>query len=103
MLVLLGEKQRIAIARALLRNSAIICLDEATSALDTNTEREILAAFNELAKGRTSIIIAHRLSTIAKADKILFISDKKVVESGTHTELLQLNGQFAKMWAKQVR
>ena len=103
MLVLLGEKQRIAIARALLRNSAIICLDEATSALDTNTEREIQAAFNELAKGRTSIIIAHRLSTIAKADKILFISDKKVVESGTHTELLQLNGQFAKMWAKQVR
>lgn len=103
MLILLGEKQRIAIARALLRNSAIICLDEATSALDTNTEREIQAAFNELAKGRTSIIIAHRLSTIAKADKILFISDKKVVESGTHTELLQLNGQFAKMWAKQVR
>lgn len=102
-MVLLGEKQRIAIARALLRNSAIICLDEATSALDTNTEREIQAAFNELAKGRTSIIIAHRLSTIAKADKILFISDKKVVESGTHTELLQLNGQFAKMWAKQVR
>lgn len=102
-MILLGEKQRIAIARALLRNSAIICLDEATSALDTNTEREIQAAFNELAKGRTSIIIAHRLSTIAKADKILFISDKKVVESGTHTELLQLNGQFAKMWAKQVR
>lgn len=97
-----GEKQRIAIARALLKDAPILCLDEATSALDTNTEREIQAAFTELSQGRTTIIIAHRLSTIAKADKILFIQGGKVVESGTHSELLNQNGEFAKMWAKQV-
>lgn len=97
-----GEKQRIAIARALLKDAPILCLDEATSALDTNTEREIQSSFNELSQGRTTIIIAHRLSTIAKADKILFIQNGQVTESGTHSELLSQNGEFAKMWAKQV-
>ncbi|TIA73837.1 hypothetical protein E3P91_01325, partial [Wallemia ichthyophaga] len=97
-----GEKQRIAIARALLKDAPILCLDEATSALDTNTEREIQAAFNELSQGRTTIIIAHRLSTIAKSDLILFVQDGRVVESGSHSHLLSLNGMFAAMWKKQV-
>jgi len=94
-----GQKQRIAIARALLRNSSILILDEATSSIDNTTEREIQAAINNLSrdKSRTIIVIAHRLSTIEKADKILFLENGKVIEQGTHDELLAKGGAYTKL------
>ncbi|KZS98398.1 hypothetical protein SISNIDRAFT_448616 [Sistotremastrum niveocremeum HHB9708] len=97
-----GEKQRVAIARTLLKNPPILLLDEATSALDTTTEREIQVALENLVHGRSSLSIAHRLSTIASADIILVLKDGQIVESGSHSELLELNGIFASMWAKQI-
>ncbi|KAL7276231.1 ATP-binding cassette-type vacuolar membrane transporter Hmt1 [Rhizina undulata] len=98
-----GEKQRVAIARTILKNPKIILLDEATAALDSETEQNIQAALKELAKGRTTLVIAHRLSTITDANQILCIHDGQVVEAGTHEELLALNGRYAMMWAKQIR
>ena len=103
-----GEKQRIAIARTILKNPAIILLDEATSALDTTTERQIQAALDELARGRTTIVIAHRLSTIIGADLILCLKDGQVVEQGTHESLLRDAestgvGEYYSMWQKQIR
>ncbi len=92
-----GQKQRIGIARIFLKNPPIIILDEATSALDSITEIRIQDAFDELAKGRTSIIIAHRLSTVRNADKIAVIEDNQVVEYGTHNELMELNSEYAKL------
>lgn len=96
-----GEKQRIAIARALLKNPRILILDEATSSLDTHSERLIQAALSVLTQDRTTFAIAHRLSTILTANLILVINDGKIVEKGTHTELLALNGLYAKLHYEQ--
>jgi ATP-binding cassette subfamily B protein len=97
-----GEKQRVAIARTLVKNPPILLLDEATSALDTRTEQEILGTLKRIARGRTTIAIAHRLSTIADADNILVLDHGRLVESGTHTALLAREGLYAEMWARQA-
>lgn len=96
-----GEKQRVAIARTVLKNPPILILDEATSALDTRTERRIQAELEQLAKNRTSLIIAHRLSTIVHADQILVMDHGQIVERGRHDELLALKGRYAQLWALQ--
>lgn len=97
-----GQKQRIAIARALLKNSPILILDEATSALDSVTENHIQEGLHYLMEGRTAIVIAHRLSTVANMDRILVFDGGKVVEEGTHEELINKNGHYARMWDMQV-
>jgi len=97
-----GEKQRVGIARTLLKNPPILLLDEATSALDTQTERSIQDSLREMGEGRSVIAIAHRLSTIADADLILVLAEGRVVESGQHETLLQQNGAYAAMWLRQV-
>ena len=93
-----GQKQRVSIARIFLKDPKILILDEATSALDTITEEHIQESFEELAKGRTTIIIAHRLSTVKDADRIVVIEDGLIVEEGTHDELLEKGGQYAKLY-----
>jgi ATP-binding cassette subfamily B protein len=98
-----GEKQRIAIARVLLKNASIIIFDEATSALDSNSESAILDAMEELASGHTSIVIAHRLSTVVDADQIIVLDQGAVVEQGTHTQLLAQHGKYAQLWAMQLQ
>lgn len=98
-----GEKQRVAIARTILKSPEIILLDEATSALDTKTERTIQSSLMEVCRGRTTIIVAHRLSTIVHADQILVLKDGEVVERGTHQELLRVGGVYHAMWAEQQR
>jgi subfamily B ATP-binding cassette protein MsbA len=90
-----GQRQRVAIARALLRNTPILILDEATSALDTELERQIQEQLEALMRNRTTLVIAHRLSTVEKADRILVMDGGRVVETGTHAELLARNGQYA--------
>jgi ATP-binding cassette, subfamily B, heavy metal transporter len=97
-----GEKQRVAIARTLLKNPRILILDEATSALDTETEQEISIALSGLERGRTTLIIAHRLSTVVDADEILVLEAGEVVERGTHAQLLAGGGLYARMWALQA-
>jgi len=97
-----GEKQRVAIARTILKNPPILLLDEATSSLDSSTERDIQGALQNLVKGRSTLSIAHRLTTIAAADMILVMQDGTIVERGTHAELLGLNGVFARMWTTQM-
>ena len=94
-----GEKQRLAIARAVLRNPAVLVLDEATSALDTRTERAVQAALDRLAGGRTTIAIAHRLSTVRDADQVVVLDGGRVVERGTHDELVELGGRYAALVA----
>ena len=98
-----GEKQRVAIARTLVKDPPILLLDEATSALDTRTEQEILGTLKRLAKGRTTIAIAHRLSTIADADRIIVLDHGTLRESGSHAELLAAGGLYAEMWAQQAQ
>jgi ATP-binding cassette subfamily B protein len=97
-----GEKQRVAIARTLLKDPPILILDEATSALDSRTEEAIQATLNGVARGRTSIIIAHRLSTIVGADQIVVLDDGRVAERGTHAQLLAQGGLYASLWARQA-
>jgi ATP-binding cassette subfamily B protein len=96
-----GEKQRIAIARVVLKNPRILILDEATSALDTHSERLIQSALEPLMVGRTTLAIAHRLSTILRADQILMVEQGRIVERGTHSELLRLNGAYARLYHEQ--
>lgn len=98
-----GEKQRLAIARVILKNPRILLLDEATSALDTRTERRIQSALDALSRARTTITIAHRLSTVVECDEILLIEKGRVAERGTHTELMRLGGDYAAMWRAQSR
>ena len=96
-----GEKQRVAIARTLLKNPAILILDEATSALDSVTERDIQVALDRAAKDRTTLVIAHRLSTIVNADKIIVMEDGEIAEEGTHEALVQIGGLYADLWEQQ--
>jgi ATP-binding cassette subfamily B protein len=96
-----GEKQRVGIARTILKNPPILLLDEATSALDTQTERDIQDSLKEMGQGRTVITIAHRLSTIADADEIVVLEKGEVVERGRHEDLLAAHGRYAAMWARQ--
>ena len=92
-----GQAQRIAIARVFLKNPPILILDEATSALDTFSEAAVQDALNRLAKGRTTLIIAHRLTTIRHATMICYLEDGKIVEQGSHTELVEANGRYKKL------
>ncbi|MFC5696838.1 lipid A export permease/ATP-binding protein MsbA [Pseudomonas sp. GCM10022186] len=96
-----GQRQRLAIARALLKNAPVLVLDEATSALDTESERHIQAALDRVMDGRTTLVIAHRLSTIEKADLILVMDQGRIVERGSHVELLAMNGYYARLHASQ--
>ena len=96
-----GEKQRVAIARTILKHPGILLFDEATSALDSKTEQEIQTSLKELSKGHTTLTIAHRLSTIVDADEILVLDEGSIVERGTHSDLLKLEGKYAAMWARQ--
>ncbi|MDF2605567.1 ABC transporter ATP-binding protein/permease [Sphingomonas sp.] len=97
-----GEKQRVAIARTLLKNPPVLILDEATSALDSRTEADIMATLEAIERGRTTIVIAHRLSTVVHADKIVVLEAGRVTEQGTHDELLRAGGTYAELWARQA-
>ncbi|MEX2028311.1 MAG: ABC transporter ATP-binding protein, partial [Candidatus Curtissbacteria bacterium] len=97
-----GERQRVAIARAMLKNAPILVLDEATSSLDSVSEHYIQDAFNELMKGKTTIVIAHRLSTIQKMDRIIVLENGRIAEEGTHKELLDKGGVYANLWSHQT-
>ena len=97
-----GEKQRIAIARTILKDPGILIFDEATSALDSRTEKEIQTAFSQVSENKTTIIIAHRLSTVVNADNIIVLNNGKVVESGSHEHLLQARGLYENMWKRQL-
>ncbi|MGB2041331.1 MAG: ABCB family ABC transporter ATP-binding protein/permease [Porticoccaceae bacterium] len=98
-----GEKQRVAIARTILKRPPILVFDEATSSLDSKSERSILAALQEISEGHSSMVIAHRLSTIVDADKILVLEQGAIVEQGTHTELLKIGGHYTDLWTSQLR
>jgi ATP-binding cassette subfamily B protein len=96
-----GEKQRVAIARTVLKGPPILLLDEATSALDSHTEQEIQDALEKVSRNRTSLVIAHRLSTIVGADEIIVLDQGRIAERGTHSQLLAANGLYASMWNRQ--
>jgi ABC-type multidrug transport system fused ATPase/permease subunit len=98
-----GQRQLIAIARAVLADPRILILDEATSSVDTRTERLIQRALNQLLKGRTSFVIAHRLSTVRNADQVLVIDDGRIVERGTHNQLMATDGLYAELYNSQFR
>jgi ATP-binding cassette subfamily B protein len=97
-----GEKQRVGIARTLLKDPLILLLDEATSALDSETERDIQDSLRAMGQGRSVITIAHRLSTVVDADLIVVLEAGRVTERGTHEELLARGGRYARMWARQA-
>ncbi|MBV9813648.1 MAG: ATP-binding cassette domain-containing protein, partial [Acetobacteraceae bacterium] len=97
-----GEKQRVAIARTILKDPRILILDEATSALDTHTEQDIQTALRNVARHRTTLTIAHRLSTVVDADEIVVLDDGRVIERGTHAALLARGGRYASMWSRQA-
>ena len=96
-----GEKQRVAIARTILKDPAILLFDEATSSLDSASEAAVMEAIREVSHGKSSIVIAHRLSTIIDADRILVLDQGTVIEQGSHRELIAVNGTYAKLWALQ--
>jgi ABC-type transport system involved in Fe-S cluster assembly fused permease/ATPase subunit len=96
-----GEKQRVAIARTLLKAPPILVLDEATSALDTHTEREIQSSLDEVSRNRTTLVIAHRLSTVVSADEIIVLKAGEIAERGSHSVLLKKKGLYADMWNRQ--
>ena len=96
-----GEKQRVAIARTLLKDPPILILDEATSALDSRTEAAIQETLRRIERGRTSIVIAHRLSTVVDADQIVVLDEGRIVERGTHRQLLVKRGLYTEMWLRQ--
>lgn len=98
-----GEKQRVAIARTILKRPAILVFDEATSSLDSRSERSILAAINAISQGHTSLVIAHRLSTIIDADNILVMEQGRIIEQGNHQQLLKTQGRYAELWSAQLR
>lgn len=98
-----GEKQRISIARAILKDAPIILLDEATASVDPDNENQIQMAINELVKDKTLVVIAHRLSTIRSADQILVIDDDKLIQSGTHEDLIQEEGQYNDFWNRRMK
>ena len=96
-----GQRQRIAIARVILKNAPILVLDEATSALDSEVEAAIQQSLGTLMAGKTVIAIAHRLSTIARMDRLIVLDHGRIVEQGTHAELLRANGHYAALWQRQ--
>jgi ATP-binding cassette subfamily B protein len=98
-----GQKQRVSIARAFLKNPPILILDEATSALDNMTEMQIQSALSKLAKGRTTLVVAHRLSTVKNADEILVLTDGKIIERGTHEQLVKSGGLYAELYRYQFK
>src|SRR5262249_25501844 len=98
-----GERQRISIARALLMNPRLLILDEATSSVDTETEREIQAALENLTRGRTTIAIAHRLSTLRRASRLVVVNQGEIIEVGSHDELLQRDGAYARLHRAQMQ
>ena len=96
-----GEKQRVGIARTLLKNPPILILDEATSALDSETEHEIQEALEHATEGRAVIMIAHRLSTVSNADQIVFLENGRIVEMGNHEQLIRTKGRYSSLWSLQ--